>query len=753
MLNQLSNELPSISKLLKDLRAEVNQEISCRLNLLNYKANNVFGVSDGNYSIYSLSGESSVNNPYIFDLVFISDSFIHVEDIVDTDVKIILEDKIDLRVSKSIFGKILKASEHSVVAKKYLYTIKVVSPLYYLSLTNKYEIYHDKKVSDIILEIINRYKELLNLNINIKLDLLNEPIRDYITQYDQSDLEFIQMLCEEEGYSLIIDYSSNNPYNITLCELNEHSIVKQFSSTCNFNHSKEFKATNLFQDYYDKDNPSLEYKSSHKAIIDLSVKDNDTTKQLRNDLVKENFREKLNLLNESYYKDLNRYVKIDSQRQYVQSNIILGNSTELNIQDSLCISLEDEKANKKIDSIILKVKYSGFFPNALDEYIQDNLNNKQRLQYEVEFEAIPKDINYKPPITISKPKINSILTAIVSNINPNTKDYENTIDVDEQGRVKVLFHFERNQTTSCYLRVSNFYAGSNYGSQFIPRVNSEVIVSFINGNPDCPVIIGSLYNGENKNPHNLPSSKTKSFIRTYSIPQYEDKQGFNELLFEDKRGNEELNLKAQRDMNTLVQNDKTTTVLNNEKIIVKNDKEETIEGNSNLTINKDYTQIINQNQINTVLKEKLTTVKEDYEINVEKDLNTIVMNDVMTIVENDYKLRVKGNKTTLVENDVKEKYLMNLYTQVGKSFRLDVGDSFHLKSGHIKHNASNVEFVSNKGISIKCGASVITVDQSGIHIKTSNLDTCSSNPGVVANEVGKVRVEIKPNLKQFNFSI
>ena len=88
MLNQLSNELPSISSLLKPLRAEVNQEITCRLNLLNYKSNNVFGVSDGNYSVYSLNGQSSISNPYIFDLLFISDSFIHVEDIVDTDVKI-----------------------------------------------------------------------------------------------------------------------------------------------------------------------------------------------------------------------------------------------------------------------------------------------------------------------------------------------------------------------------------------------------------------------------------------------------------------------------------------------------------------------------------------------------------------------------------------------------------------------------------------------------------------------------------------
>ena len=402
----------------------------------------------------------------------------------------------------------------------------------------------------------------------------------------------------------------------------------------------------------------------------------------------------------------------------------------------MCISLEDEKANKKIDSIILKVKYSGFFPNALDEYIQDNLNNKQRMQYEVEFEAIPKDINYKPAITISKPKINSILTAIVSNINPNTKDYENTIDVDEQGRVKVLFHFERNQTTSCYLRVSNFYAGSNYGSQFIPRVNSEVIVSFINGNPDCPVIIGSLYNGENKNPHNLPSSKTKSFIRTYSIPQYEDKQGFNELLFEDKRGNEELNLKAQRDMNTLVQNDKTTTVLNNEKIIVKNDKEETIEGNSNLTINKDYTQIINQNQINTVLKEKLTTVKEDYEINVEKDLNTIVMNDVMTIVENNVVTTIKNLLTEYVEKDISNKYLENLFVQIGKDMGIDISKNFQVESNHILYEA-NQEIVleAQNGLSVRVGSNVLTLDNSGIYFKTANYTENSSDAGVMANEV------------------
>lgn len=742
MLTELTKNL----NILKDLRSQINQDIKCRVNLLNYKNNQTFGVSDGNYSVYTLSGESKINSPYVFDLVFVSDEFIYVEDIVDTDVNIILEDNIDLSINKKIFGKIFEASEHSIVAKKYLYSIKVVSVLAYLNMTNKYEIFHDKKVSDVILTIINRYKELLNLNVEVKIDLLNEPTREYLTQYNQSDLEFIQMLCEEEGYSLIIDYSSNNPYNLILCELNEHSIVKTYSSTCSFNQKKEFKTSHLVQDFYDKDNPSSEYKSSYGMNINSSIKDNDSTKQLRADLIKEKFRNKLNLFNESYYKDLNRYLKIDSQREYVQSNTIFGKSQELNIQDALCIILEDEKANKKVDSIILKVKYQGYFPNALDEYKQDNNENK-KMQYEVEFEAIPKDISYKPPISVKKPKINSILTAIVSNTNPNTKDYANTIDVDDKGRVKVLFSFERNKTTSCYLRVSTFFAGNKYGSQFLPRVNSEVIVIFVNGDPDYPIIIGNLHNGENKNPYDLPQNKTKSFIKTYSIPQYENKLGYNEILFEDKKANEELNLRAQKDMNILVLNDKSTHVLNNSKTIIDNEKEEIVESNSKQTINKNYTQRINQNQINTVSKEKLTTVKGNYEITVKKDLNTVVKNDIKTIVENNYKLKVNGKKTTYVENDAKEKYLINLFTQVGKSFRLDVQENYHLKSNHIKHNASNIEFVSNKAISIKCGANVITVDQSGIHLKAANIDTTSPNGGVKAKDVGKTIINIIDKIK------
>eukprot|EP01029_Cantina_marsupialis_P022556 TRINITY_DN550_c0_g1_i5.p1 TRINITY_DN550_c0_g1~~TRINITY_DN550_c0_g1_i5.p1 ORF type:complete len:332 (-),score=-5.29 TRINITY_DN550_c0_g1_i5:34-1029(-) len=321
MSKKLKETIESIEEVgLKELRKEVRQEISCRIDLLNYKNNDTVGVSDGNYSVYRINGESGVNNPYIFNLVFVSDEFINVEDIVDTDVEIKLTDEVNPLVKKTIYGKIFKAKEDSVVSRKYLYDIQVVSPFYYLGLNNRYEIFHEKKTSDIITEIINRYAQILNLKIDIKLDLIKAPIREYTTQYNQSDMEFIQMLCEEEGYSLIIDYSSNDPYTITLCELNEHATVKTYSSTCNFNHSKKFVASYSIEDFYDKDKPSVEYKISSGSSMTSSVEDNESTRQLRVDIKKENLRAKLNLLDESLFKDLNRYNKIEAQREYVKAN-------------------------------------------------------------------------------------------------------------------------------------------------------------------------------------------------------------------------------------------------------------------------------------------------------------------------------------------------------------------------------------------------------------------------------------------------
>ena len=732
-----------------ELRPQITQKIKARVKLLNYKPNSVSGVDDGSYSVYSLIGQSKVNKPYVFELTFVSDKSINIEDISDTDVHVILEDMVDNKIVKDIFGKIYSVSEDSVVANKYMYKIKIVNPMYYLGFTNKYEIFHNKKSIDIISEIIRRYSSILNVRLDLKIDNQNTPIQEYTTQYDQSDLDFILMLCQKEGYSLIFDYSCNDPYVLTLCELNEHVINNKYPSTASYNHSKTFQSSFFVQDFYDKDKPSLEYVVKSGANITSSIKDNSSTKQLRTDIQREKFRDKLNLLNESFFKDLNRYTKIDSLSQYVKSNEILGTSLELHLKDSMCVTLDDEDANKSIDVIILEVNYKGYFPNALDEYA----SHESQIQYEINFTSIPKDIIYKPPLTIIKPKIYGIQTAIVSNSNPNTKDYINTIDTDELGRVKVLFHFERNQTTSCYLRVSNISSGTQYGTQFIPRVNSEVIVSFVNGDPDYPIIIGTLHNGENVNPYPLPNNKTQSFIKTYSIPQYEDKQGYNEILFEDKRGAEQLNLRAQKDMNTLVLNDKNQNVKNNENVLIEANKNETIKKDSTLTVGKNYTQNIKENQITTVDVDKIVSVKGDCEIEVEKDFTTVVQNDMNITVDEDVVTQIKEVLTQYVEGDVTLNYLENLFTQIGIDMGIEVDGIFHLECPEVKYEAAQeIDLEGYDAITLRVGENSVTIDESGIHIHTLNYDSNSSFGGVSVEDVGKTKAKKKEKLSSPNFT-
>ncbi|AXX92260.1 type VI secretion system, syringe needle protein [Malaciobacter molluscorum LMG 25693] len=725
-----------IENITKQLRSEINQNIKARIRLINYRSD-LPDILNESLSVYKLNGISKVNSPYEFEVVFVSEEFIEIEDIVDTDVELIIQDEINPIDKKSIYGKIYEASEDSVVAKKYLYKIKIVSPLYYLGLNNRYEIYHEKKVSTIFSEIINKYNQLLNINVDVKIDIKNEVTREYTTQYNQSDLEFLTMLCEEEGYSFIVEYSSNNPYNIVLCKLTEHAIINSYSSVSQFNHSKRFTATNIIEDYYDYSNPSLEYKIQTGAAITSSIKDNQSTSQLRVDIKRNNLRDKLNVLDESLYKDLDKYNKIEAKREYVKSNLIKGTSQELVINDSLNIELEDERAKKVFDVIILEVKYNGIFPNALDEYIQNvNEKKKHELQYEVEFTSIPKDIDYVPAYTIIKPKINSVQTAIVASSNSNTKEDANTIDVDEQGRIKVLFHFEENKTISCYLRYSNFFAGNNYGAQFLPRVNSEVIVSFVNGDVDKPIIIGSLYNGENKVPYNLPKDKTKSYIKTNSMPQYEHKQGYNEILFEDKQGEELLSFRAQKDLKTHVLNDEYKHIENNSKLLVENDKEETIQKDSIITVGEEERKSIKANKILTVEKESITTIKNDCEEHYKQNLETLIKQNEKTYLERDVELRIKNILHKYIQKDVTDKYLQNLFVKIGKELRVDIEDGFHLNTSDLKVQASdNCLFDGANGISFKCGSNILTVDASGIHFNTQNFVDNSANGGVSVEDV------------------
>ncbi len=170
------------------------------------------------------------------------------------------------------------------------------------------------------------------------------------------------------------------------------------------------------------------------------------------------------------------------------------------------------------------------------------------------FECVPAEMTYVPP----RPKRKSVqvtLTAMV--VGPSSEE----IYVDEKGQIKVQFHWDRDgkydENSSCWIRVMQPWGGAGWGVQFIPRVGMEVVVGFEGGDPDKPMVLGSLYNGTHPSPFQLPGDKTRSGWRTQSSL---GGNGYNELSFEDRAGDEEVHLHAQRNLREVVRNDHSTGV-------------------------------------------------------------------------------------------------------------------------------------------------------------------------------------------------
>lgn len=202
--------------------------------------------------------------------------------------------------------------------------------------------------------------------------------------------------------------------------------------------------------------------------------------------------------------------------------------------------------------------------------------------YSNSFDAFPEDVVFRPPMHTPRPVIASSQTATV------VGKAGEEIWTDSYGRVVVQFHWDQlgqnDEKSSCWVRVSQGWAGNLWGSMFIPRVGQEVVVSFLEGDPDRPLITGCVYNAQQQVPYTLPDEQTKSTIKTNSS---KGGSGFNEIRFEDKAGSEELFMQAQKDM--------TVMVLNDEALTVKGTRVLDVTGNETHTNKADYSSTVSGN--------------------------------------------------------------------------------------------------------------------------------------------------------------
>jgi type VI secretion system secreted protein VgrG len=206
----------------------------------------------------------------------------------------------------------------------------------------------------------------------------------------------------------------------------------------------------------------------------------------------------------------------------------------------------------------------------------------QGLQYSNRFQCLPHPTAFRPPRTAPVPLMQGSQTAVV--VGPKGEE----IYADKYGRVKVQFHWDRegkyDEKSSCWIRVAQNWAGKRWGAMFLPRIGQEVVVDFLEGDPDRPLITGRVYNAASMPPYALPDEKTKSTVKSNSS---KGGGGFNELRFEDKKGSEQVFIHAERNQDIRIKNDLMEWVGRDSHLIVKRDKSEKVEGDKHLTVTGD----------------------------------------------------------------------------------------------------------------------------------------------------------------------
>jgi type VI secretion system secreted protein VgrG len=337
----------------------------------------------------------------------------------------------------------------------------------------------------------------------------------------------------------------------------------------------------------------------------------------------------------------------------------------------------------------------------------------------VSVDTIDARAMFRPARVTPKPIVQGAQTAIV--VGPGGEE----IYTDEHGRVKLQFHWDRlgknDENSSCWVRVSHPWAGKEWGAIHIPRIGQEVIVDFLEGDPDKPMITGRVYNGANMPPYKLPANMTQSGVKSRSS-KGGSPENFNEIRFEDKKGEELLFVHAEKDQTIEVENDenhsvghdKTYTVGhdrkkdvgNDETVSVKRDRTETVGGNEKISVGKSRTENVGDDEKIGIGKEQSITVGTSRTLSVTKNQSTTIGDNRKQQIGKEEEVQIgKNRKQNVGEND---------QLQVGKKLVITAGDEISLTTG-----SASVTLKKDGTITIK--GKDITIEGSGkINVKASS---------------------------------
>ncbi|WP_059120828.1 type VI secretion system Vgr family protein, partial [Vibrio sp. MEBiC08052] len=504
------------------------------------------------------------------------------EQMVDTTA--LLEVLRSGKVVQKVHGIIRNFSRGDTGHHHTFYSLTLVPSFERLSLRHNSRIFQQKSVPQ-ILSVLLQEMNITDYAFSTKRE---SPPREFCVQYRETDLDFFHRLAAEEGlmytfthdtdkHTLVVTDNAEGftrlggtvPYNVLSGGVSDTPYVSAMTAR------KQSEVSAVWLQDYSFKKPTYSFKQSVEGSqldYQLTTYEHfDAPGRYKDDATGKAFSQ----------------IRLDALRR--EAHTASGQSNQAMLQAGVRFDLSDHlDTAMNRPWLIVGIDHQGSQPQALEES-----GGSGATTYANQFTAIPGDNLWRSPVE-NKPRVDGPMVATV--VGPAGEE----IYCDEHGRVKLHFPWDResngDELSSCWVRVSQQWAGSQYGMVAVPRIGHEVIVDFLDGDPDQPLVTGRAYNASQVPPYPLPEHKTKTVLRT----ETHQGEGFNELSFEDQSEHEKVAIHAQKDTEALIENDATTLIRHDSHLTVENDRYEHIKMNDHLTVDGEQRLKIAQDQTHDI---------------------------------------------------------------------------------------------------------------------------------------------------------
>jgi len=587
-------------------------------------------------------------------------------------------------------GRTRHGNLDNAAKKSYVYHVVIRPSLWLLTRTVKSRVYQNMTAEDIVKDVVGSYGIAMDWQVTG-----GPPERIYCVQYSETDYAFISRLLEDEGICFYFDQENDKVIfadhpggHVDVAPNAQAKYVEEISRRMSFG-KQEFISDFTYEETIGTGQFGQQHYNYETSQTDISAEDSEGA--VPNFTSLEHYDHSQNYVDGDQG---SRYAKLRKDEAVSWSKRGYGVCTCRGFEPGHCFQMEDHYRDA------LNMKW----------LLTEVAIEAEQGRFHARFSAQPAEIPFRPARRTPKPSVGGLQTATVTG--PSGAE----VYLDDLGRCKVQFHWDReggmDDRSSMWVRVSNNYAGKDYGIQWIPRVGHDVVVTFIDGNPDLPLVTGRVYNDFNTPPLG-PSKKYQNIIKSIKD---------NHIMMDDSDGAELLDVRAEKDMNTHVLNNDTQTVGNDRTIHVQNDHMETIDSNMQITVGANLNE--------TVASAYTETVGETMQLTVGASLNESVGLSHSKQIGESESIMVGADRSITVGSDLTTSTGKNTTLSVGKDYNISVSKKHGVQVGDNLTIACDKKAVINVAdqLTLKCGSSSIVMKKNGdIMIKGKKLNVKMSS--------------------------